>query len=88
MANKIRKNKSPVPEELDLTIFMALMVCLIPILLVSAEFAKIAIIDITLPKGRGSQTQTTQATKPQEEEQKLVLTVLISDSALTVGAAN
>jgi len=87
MANKIRKKSAEV-KDLDLTIFMALMVCLIPILLVSAEFAKIAIIDITLPRGRGSQTQTTQATKPPEEEQKLILTVLISDSALTIGAAN
>jgi len=87
MANKIRKNDRGL-QELDLTIFMALMVCLIPILLASAEFARIAIIDITLPKGRGSQTQTTQATKPPEEENKLVLTVLISDSALTIGAAN
>jgi len=87
MANKIRK-RTKEADDLDLTIFMALMVCLIPILLVSAEFAKIAVIDITLPKGRGSQTQATQATKPPEEEQKLVLTVLISDSALTIGAAN
>jgi len=86
MANKIRKN-SREPDELNLTIFMALMVCLIPILLASAEFAKVAIIDITLPRGRGSQTQTTQTTQPQEEN-KLILTVLISDSALTIGAAN
>ena len=86
MANKIRK-KSVEPDELNLTIFMALMVCLIPILLASAEFAKVAVIEITLPRGRGSQTQTTQTTQP-EEEQKLLLTVLISDSALTIGAAN
>jgi len=87
MANKIKKKKTA-PEDLDLTVFMCLMVVLIPILLVSAEFAKIATVDITLPKGRGSQTQTTQATKPPEEENKLILTVLISDSGLTIGAAN
>lgn len=87
MANKIKK-KNTQPEDLDLTVFMSLMVVLIPILLVSAEFAKVATVDITLPKGRGSQTQTTQATKPPEEESKLILTVLISDSALTIGAAN
>lgn len=87
MANKIKK-KDTAPQDLDLTVFMSLMVVLIPILLVSAEFAKIATVDITLPKGRGSQTQTTQATKPPEEENKLILTVLISDSALTIGAAN
>jgi biopolymer transport protein ExbD len=86
MANKLKK-KDVTPEELDLTVFMSLMVVLIPILLVSAEFAKIATVDITLPKGRGSQTQTTQVSKPAEEN-KLILTVLISDSALTIGAAN
>jgi len=86
MANKLKK-KDMTPEDLDLTVFMSLMVVLIPILLVSAEFAKIATVDITLPKGRGSQTQTTQASKPVEEN-KLILTVLISDSALTIGAAN
>lgn len=84
MANKIRKKSADV-EELDLTLFMALMVCLIPILLVSAEFAKIATVDITLPKGRGSQTATTQTDQPPEEE-KLLLTVMVSDSALTIGA--
>ncbi|MDR0303524.1 MAG: hypothetical protein LBH98_01970 [Chitinispirillales bacterium] len=87
MANKIKK-KETTPEDLDLTVFMSLMVVLIPILLVSAEFAKIATVDITLPRGRGSQTQTTQAAKPPEEENKLILTVLISDSGLTIGAAN
>jgi len=86
MANKLKK-RDMTPEDLDLTVFMSLMVVLIPILLVSAEFAKIATVDITLPKGRGSQTQTTQASKPVEEN-KLILTVLISDSALTIGAAN
>ena len=87
MANKIKKRETA-PEDLDLTVFMSLMVVLIPILLVSAEFAKIATVDITLPRGRGSQTQTTQATQPPEEENKLILTVLISDSGLTIGAAN
>jgi len=88
MANKLKK-RDMTPEDLDLTVFMSLMVVLIPILLVSAEFAKIATVDITLPKGRGSQTQTTQTSKPTEPEQsKLLLTVLVSDSALTIGAAN
>ncbi|MCL1945788.1 MAG: hypothetical protein FWF51_01360 [Chitinivibrionia bacterium] len=84
MANKIRK-KNTEPQDLDLTLFMALMVCLIPILLSSAEFAKIATVDIALPKGRGSQTQTAQTDAPPEEE-KLLLTVMLSDSALTIGA--
>ena len=85
MANKIRKRTRDA-DDLDLTIFMALMVCLIPVLLSMAEFAKMATVDISLPRGRGSQTETTQSEQPQEEPNKLILTVLLSDSAITVGA--
>jgi biopolymer transport protein ExbD len=85
MANKIRKRIKEA-DELDLTIFMALMVCLIPVLLSMAEFARMATVDISLPRGRGSQTESTQSEQPQEEPNKLILTVLLSDSAITVGA--
>ena len=57
MANKVKK-KEWVVQEMDLKPFMNLMVVLIPMLLLSAEFARIAIIDIKLPEGRGSQTMT------------------------------
>ncbi len=86
MANKIRRSKAEM-KELDLTSFMNLMVVLIPVLLASAEFAKIATVDVSLPQGpRGSQTTSTQTQKPEEEPNKLVLTVLLSDSAMTIGA--
>jgi biopolymer transport protein ExbD len=87
MANKIKKDP-PELEELDLTVFMSLMVVLIPILLASAEFAKIATIDISLPKGRGSQVQQQQQKKSEEqvEDDKLILTAMLTDSALTLGA--
>ncbi|MCL2844203.1 MAG: hypothetical protein FWE23_01945 [Chitinivibrionia bacterium] len=85
MANKIRKRVRDA-DDLDLTIFMALMVCLIPVLLSMAEFARMATVDISLPRGRGSQTESTQSEQPQEEPNKLILTVMVSDSAITVGA--
>jgi len=81
------KKKSMSVDDMDLKPFMNLMVVLIPMLLLSAEFAKVAIIDIKLPEGRGSQTQ--QAVKkqpPEEEETKLLLTAIITDSVLTLGA--
>ncbi len=88
MANKIKKSKAEM-KELDLTCFMNLMVVLIPVLLASAEFAKIATVDVSLPQGpRGSQTASTQTQKPEEEPNKLILTVLLSDSAMTIGAKN
>lgn len=87
MGNKVKK-KEWVAEEMDLKPFMNLMVVLIPMLLLSAEFAKIAIIDIKLPEARGSQTQKAVKKRPQkqEEENKLLLTAIVTDSVVTLGA--
>ncbi len=86
MANKVKKLKQS-DAEMDLKPFMNLMVVLIPMLLLSAEFAKIAIIDINLPENRGSQTQQAVKKAPkQEEEEKLLLTAIVTDSAVTLGA--
>jgi len=71
----------------DMKPFMNLMVVLIPMLLLSAEFAKITIIDIKLPENRGSQTQKAVTKRPDEDkENKLLLTAIITDSVVTLGA--
>jgi biopolymer transport protein ExbD len=86
MANKVRKLKL-VDQEMDLKPFMNLMVVLIPMLLLSAEFAKIAVIDLKLPEGRGSNTEVTQKKPPADDESnKLLLTAIITDSVVTLGA--
>ncbi len=86
MANKIKKPAMEVPE-MDLKCFMNLMVVLIPMLLVSAEFAKVAVIDIKLPEARGSQTKSAVTEAPQEDKSnKLLLTAIITDSVVTLGA--
>jgi len=86
MANKVRK-KSATAQEMDLKPFMNLMVVLIPMLLLSAEFAKVAIIDINLPEKRGSQTKTSVKSAPTEDKsEKLLLTAIITDSVVTLGA--
>lgn len=86
MANKVKK-KEWVVEEMDMKPFMNLMVVLIPMLLLSAEFAKISIIDIKLPEGRGSQVATKVKKPPADEEaNKLLLTAIITDSVVTLGA--
>lgn len=85
MANKKRDKEWEV-KEMDLQSFMNLMVVLIPMLLLSAEFAKIAVIDIKLPEARGSQTQQSVTQKPKEEEEKLLLTAIVTDSVVTLGA--
>lgn len=86
MANKIRKLDKKIME-MDFKPFMNLMVVLIPMLLVSAEFAKIAVIDIKLPEQRGSQTKTAVKSQPTEDKSnKLLLTAIITDSVVTLGA--
>jgi len=75
------------PEEMDLKCFMNLMVVLIPMLLISAEFAKVAVIDIKLPEARGSNVVNEQKEQPPEnKDEKLLLTAIITDSVVTLGA--
>jgi len=86
MADKIKRPNLEA-EEMDLKCFMNLMVVLIPMLLISAEFAKVAVVDISLPEARGCNPQTTQTEQPQENKsEKLLLTAIITDSVVTLGA--
>lgn len=48
-----RRTRSTEQAELDITAFMNLMVVLVPILLISAVFSKMTIIELALPDGRG-----------------------------------
>jgi biopolymer transport protein ExbD len=84
----MRKKKKTLGEtEIDLKPFMNVIVVLIPMLLMSAEFAKIAIIDIKLPEGRGSSTSIKQTQAPEEDKSnKLLLTAIVTDSVVTLGA--
>lgn len=87
MANKQKRKTMQQAQDMDLKPFMNLMVVLIPMLLLSAEFAKVAIIDIKLPEQRGSQTKTTVKSAPTEDKSnKLLLTAIITDSVVTLGA--
>lgn len=81
-----RERKKPKEEEMNLVPMMNLMTVLIPFLLSITAFSKITIIDIALPEERGSQTMTKQVKKPKKKEEKLNLTIIISDLGITVGA--
>lgn len=67
-------------SDVDLKPMMNLIVVLIPIVLVSVEFAKIAVIDIKLPD-RGSTDTATNACADIHEK-NLSLTALVTDSVL------
>lgn len=81
---KFRKIGDKCDTEMDLKPFMNLMVVLIPILLLSAEFAKISIIDIKLPKDRGVNPPKRDTSPNKDESNKLILTAMITDSAITL----
>jgi biopolymer transport protein ExbD len=73
--------------QIDLKPFINFLVVLIPVLMLSAEFAKISIINLKLPEGRGSQTdQAVKAAPLDDESDKLLLTMIITDSVVTIGA--
>jgi biopolymer transport protein ExbD len=75
--------------QIDLKPFINFLVVLIPVLMLSAEFAKISVINLKLPEGRGSNTKNAETVRPLiDESDKLLLTMLITDSVVTIGAKN
>jgi biopolymer transport protein ExbD len=74
---------------IDLKPFINFLVVLIPVLMLSAEFAKISIINLKLPEGRGSNTEQAQTARSLDDESdRLLLTMIITDSVVTIGAKN
>ena len=63
--------------DINLTPIMNLMVVLIPLLLSSAQFIKIGVIDLNLPPAVGAKGITSEA--PKEIEKKLDLAITITD---------
>lgn len=72
---------------IDLKPFINFLVVLIPVLMLSAEFAKISIINLKLPENRGSSPSIKQTVAPdQNDADKLLLTMIVTDSVVTLGA--
>lgn len=91
MGQTPRKKATADSEDMsiDLKPFINFLVVLIPVLMLSAEFAKISVINLKLPEGRGSNTEEAQTARPLEDESdKLTLTMIITDSVVTIGAKN
>ncbi|MCB9671754.1 MAG: biopolymer transporter ExbD [Alphaproteobacteria bacterium] len=76
--------KKEADPELDLVPIMNMVTILIPFLLLSAQFVSIAVIDSTLPAIGKPQPTTEQ----QEEEEKLNLSVAITDKGFTILGAS
>jgi len=78
-----RRRKKETTPDLDLTPIMGLMVVLIPLLLSSAEFVKLGIIEMNLPKsGHGRSSQPL----PEEKPKKLDLGLLILEKGIHINS--
>ncbi|MBN1756782.1 MAG: hypothetical protein JW863_00605 [Chitinispirillaceae bacterium] len=80
------RNATMKSADMDLKPFMNLMVVLIPMLLLSAEFARVAVIDIQLPTDTGTTPRRQETPSAETVAGKMRLTAMITDSTLTIGA--
>lgn len=53
------RRRTKQPTDLDVTTFLNLMVVLVPFLLITAVFSRIAVVELTLPSDSGGPAQTT-----------------------------
>lgn len=75
ISRRFRRRHKKDADDLNITAFMNLMVILVPFLLITAVFAKMAVLEVDLP---GANTQTDE--KPNE----LRLEVIVRDGSLIV----
>ncbi|OQX87843.1 hypothetical protein B6D60_02965 [candidate division KSB1 bacterium 4484_87] len=87
MAFKPSKRSSRTFEQvqLDMTPVMNLMVVLIPLLLTSATFVKIGVIDLNLPPTVGA--NAAQMAAPKESEKNLDLAVTITEEGFYISSS-
>jgi biopolymer transport protein ExbD len=76
MRSRFRKSKSE-PAELNITAFMNLMVVLVPFLLITAVFSRVAILDLNLPT-------PSKASSSKQKKQKLQLEIRIYKNRIDV----
>lgn len=81
----LRRSSSTEEVEVNLTPVMNLMVVLIPLLLTSAQFIKIGVIDLNLPPAVGISDAATSA--PKESEKKLDLAITITDEGFFISSS-
>ena len=87
MAFVKRRSISGGGGDIDLKPFINFLIVLVPVLMISAEFAQISILSLKLPEGRGSNTKMAQENPPlNDESDKLLLTMIVTDSVVTIGA--
>lgn len=76
MRSRYRRHRQREPEELNITSFMNLMVILVPFLLITAVFSRMAIIELNLP---------TAESVVKQEEPEFSLEVIVREDRIEVG---
>ncbi len=71
-----RRRSKEQPNELDVTTFLNLMVVLVPFLLITAVFSRIAIVELNLPSTNGSGASSAEEFR---------LEVIVRESGLEIG---
>ncbi len=79
MRRRWRKRHQHAPAELNITSFMNLMVILVPFLLITAVFSRMAILELNLPASD---------TVAQQQEPELALEVIVRADEIAIGDRN
>lgn len=79
MNRRRSRNRQRETAELNITAFMNLMVVLVPFLLITAVFSRMAVLELNLP-GENSE--------PPKEESSLQLEIIVRDGRIEVGDRN
>ncbi len=74
------KKRHKEAEELNITAFMNLMVVLVPFLLITAVFSRLAVLELNLPRS--------QSEASAEQEPEFQLEVTVRDAGIEVGDRN
>jgi biopolymer transport protein ExbD len=77
---RVRRQRHEAATELNITAFMNLMVILVPFLLITAVFSRLAILELNLP--------TSDSQLAQEQEPEFQLEVTVRDRGIEVGDRN
>lgn len=73
--DRLSRRRQRDPAELNITAFLNLMVILVPFLLITAVFTRMAVLELNLPK----------ASEQTEDQDKLRLEIVVRNDALVVG---
>ena len=77
---RARRSRGIETAELNITAFMNLMVILVPFLLITAVFSRLAVLELNLPTSQGEQQQ------PETDE--FMLEITVRDNSIEVGDRN